>query len=188
MKKSTNSIKTLAILRQKDVFPLQEEQKNIVYKDRLTGKAIVFDYENNVALIGNRMNPFYLLPGGGIAENESVENGIIRECFEEIGCNIELVDRVGIIEDYRTRDRKHCINYCYTAKIVGEKGKPRRIDNEIEIGMHTKWIDPKEALELFKKQKTLLDEGKIIFYNTSFNILRDLIFLEEVIASIKIHE
>jgi len=123
-------MKPLATFTQKDIFPEKEEQKNIIYEDRPTGKAIVFNCKNKIALVGNKVNSFYLLPGGGINEGETIENGVIRECLEEIGYCVELIDKIGTTEDYRARDKKHCINYCYTAKLFGEKRKVQLTEDE----------------------------------------------------------
>jgi len=170
-------MKPLAVFKQKDIFPEQEEQKNIVFKKRLTGKAIVFDHGDNVALVGNRINSFYLLPGGGINKDESVENGIIRECLEEIGCHVRLLNNVGIVEDYRDRDKKHYFNYCYTARLVGEKGRSKLTEDEDKNGMHVIWVSLDEGVKILEKELEQLKKGEVRFYNTGFNILRDHIFL-----------
>lgn len=170
-------MKPLAIFRQKDVFPEQEEQKNVAFEDRLTGKAIVFDHESNIALVGNKVNPFYLLPGGGINKDESIESGLVRECLEEIGCHVKLLDNIGIVEDYRDRDKKHCINYCYTAKLVGEKGELQLTEDEKQNGIHVIWVSWGEAVRLLAREVEQLKKGEVKFYNTGFNILRDHLFL-----------
>lgn len=173
-------MKPLAIFTQKDVFPKQGAgQTNILFEDRPTGRAVVFDHENNVALVGNKINSFFLLPGGGIDTGESIENGIIRECLEEIGCHVKLLHKIGIIEDYRDRDRKHCICYCYTAKLVGEKGELSLTDNEKKNGMHVIWVSIKEALDILNNEVEQLKRGEVAFYNTGFNILRDHLFLKK---------
>lgn len=172
-------MKSLAIFTQKDVFPKQKEKRSIIFEDRPTGKAIVFDHKNNIALIGNRVNSFYLLPGGGIDKNESIENGIVRECLEELGCHVELIDKIGIIEDYRTRDKKHCINYCYLARLIGKKGKVQLTEDEKKNGMHVIWISINKAVKILKKEVKQLKKGEVKFYNTGFNILRDHLFLNK---------
>ncbi|OGZ03800.1 MAG: hypothetical protein A2648_02490 [Candidatus Lloydbacteria bacterium RIFCSPHIGHO2_01_FULL_41_20] len=57
--------------------------------------------------------------------DENIQTGIIRECLEEVGCVVSILDEVGCIDDYRPRDKKHCISYCYTARILGGKGNPK---------------------------------------------------------------
>lgn len=172
-------MKTLKTFREKDVFPDKNTQEDAIkYEDRPTGKAIVFDNESKVALVGTRVNSFYILPGGGIDPTEGVEAGIIRECIEEIGCKVKLVQPLGIIEDFRARDKKHCINYCYTAKLIGEKGKLKLTPSEEENGMHVIWKPLDEAISILQKEKEQLENGEVLFYNTGFNILRDHLFLE----------
>lgn len=172
----------IAIFYEEDVFPNKAiEQKGVIFEDRPTGKAIVFDHDGNVALVGNMINSFRLLPGGGIDNNESPEEGIKRECLEEIGCVVELIHNLGIIEDYRTRDKKHCINHCYTARLVGEKGELALTEDEAKNGMHVIWTPIEEAVAILQKEVEQLKRGEVTFYNTGFNILRDSIFLQEAL-------
>lgn len=169
-----------AIFREKDVFPDKNTpEEGVIFEDRPTGKAVIFDAEGLVGLVGNEVNDFYLLPGGGIDPGESIEVGIIRECLEEAGCNVRLVNNLGITEDYRTRDGKHCINYCYTAEVIGEKGILDLTEEEAKNGLHVRWMSLEEAISVLERQVELLKQGEIGFYNTGFNILRDHIFLLE---------
>ncbi len=174
-------MKNLGTFTQTDVFPDKEDNKEMIdFEDRITGKAIVFDDDNNIALVGNKVNSFYLLPGGGINHGESIESGIIRESLEETGCHVELQKAVGIVNDYRNRDKKHYINYCYIAKLVGEKGKLALTEDEKKNGLHVIWIPLNEAIKILEKEEEQLKNGEVVFYNTGFNILRDYLFLREV--------
>ena len=173
-------MKKLKTFTQTDVFPEREDNKEKMnFEDRITGKAIVFDDDNNIALVGNKVNSFYLLPGGGIDKTESIENGIVRECLEEIGCNVELKEIIGVIDDYRNRDKKHCINYCYIAKLIDKKGELKLTEDEEKNGMHVIWVSLDEAINILEKQVKQLKHGKVTFYNTGFNILRDHLFLKK---------
>lgn len=174
-------MKLLAIFREKDVFPDKKTQEGVIkYEKRPTGKAIVFDNEEKIALVGNRINDFYLLPGGGIDSDETVEDGIVRECLEEIGYQVKLNQFLGIIEDYRARDKKHCINYCYSAKLVGEKGELALTEDEKKNGLYVRWVSLDKAIAILEKEIELLKKGEVTFYNTGFNILRDAFFLKEL--------
>lgn len=173
-------MKNLRTFTQKDIFPDKEDDKEkINFEDRVTGKAIVFDDDSNVALVGTKVNSFYLLPGGGIDQGESIEVGIIRECLEEIGCIVELKIPIGTVDDYRNRDRKHCINYCYTAKLIEQKGELTLTEDEKKNGLHVIWVPLDEAIKILKKEVGQLKRGEVTFYNTGFNILRDHLFLKE---------
>lgn len=172
-------MKKIATLHEKDIYPEKQSDESVEYSDRITGKAIILNAENKIALVGNKQNEFLLLPGGGIDDGEDIQAGIIRECLEETGYAVNILNEVGCIDDYRPRDKKHCVSYCYTVRATGDKGEPKHEKNEIEIGMYTKWVTLEEALGIFRKQKLELESGKVAFYNTGFNIVRDLLFLEE---------
>lgn len=181
-------MKQIATLHEKDIYPQKQSDENIEYSDRITGKAIILDTENNIALVGNKLNEFLLLPGGGIDDGENIETGIMRECLEETGYAVSILDEVGCVDDYRPRDKKHCISYCYTARVIGDKGNTNHTENEAGIGMYTKWVTLEEAFGIFNKQKRELESGNVTFYNTGFNIVRDLLFLEEAKNTSKLYE
>lgn len=178
----------LATVYEKDVYPSREVSVETVYQDRITGKAIVCDVEGKIALVGNAQNSILQLPGGGVDPDEDLREGVIRECREEIGCKVVIQAEVGMIDDYRSRDGKHCLNYCYVTSVVGEKGMPEYTAEEAAIGMYTKWVSAAEALEFFESQRNQLERGEITFYNTGFNILRDYLFLQQAMPILNGHE
>ncbi len=172
-------MKALAVFTDQDVFSGRKGRKDPAFTDRLTGKAVVFDNEKNIALVGTKVNKFLLLPGGGIEAGESIEDGIVRESLEEIGCRVKLGAPLGIVEDYRGRDKKHKISHCYIANVVGEKGSPKLTESEKKNGLHVIWVSLAEAMKTLKEQRQQLRNGEVEFYNTGFNILQDELFLEK---------
>lgn len=178
-------MKKIRTIHEDDVYP-GKKTEIVEYEDRLTVKAIVIDSEEKIGLIGNKQNSFLQLPGGGIDIGEDIKEGLRRECSEEIGCSVDIVSEIGYIDDYRSRDKKHCINYCYVVRVIGEKRTPNYTEKEAEIGMHTEWVSAQEAVDLFEKQKKDLEKGLVTFYNTGFNILRDYFFLKLAISEGKI--
>jgi len=95
---------------------------------------------------------------------------------------VELKEVVGVIDDYRNRDKKHCINYCYSAKLFGKKGTLKLTEEEEKNGLHVIWVSLDEAINILGKEVEQLKRGEVTFYNTGFNILRDHLFLKEVKA------
>lgn len=174
----SNNIKkgVMMTLHDKDIFPNIPDLSDIIWKDRPTGKVVLFNEKNEIALIGNEVNDFFLLPGGGIEENESILDGVKRECQEETGCQIEILQELGVTEDFRLRDRKHCISYGYSAKVISH-GTPTFTENEKDINAYVKWLPLPEAHVLFTAQKEAVKKGEVRFYNTCFNILRDSLFI-----------
>ena len=104
--------------------------------DRQITRAIVFDddyfyfvrvYRNdefgNVKLIETS--------GGGVEPNENLENAIKRELKEELGANVDIVCKIGIISDYYNIIHRHNINNYYLCK-VNSFGDKNMTQDEIE--------------------------------------------------------
>jgi len=53
-------------------------------------------YNKKVLLIKRRDVPVWVVPGGGIEENEAPETAAVREAKEETGIDIQVIRRVGI--------------------------------------------------------------------------------------------
>jgi 8-oxo-dGTP diphosphatase len=174
----TQNLKTFI---QKDVFP-DMELIDVAFEDRLTGKSIVTDSDGKIAFVGASVSNIYTLPGGGIDKNESIEDGIIREAKEEIGCDIKISSMLGVIDDYRNRDKKHCISYCAIAEIIGEKGSPNLTEEEKKNGLHVIWLSKNEAYKILKEEKDKVLKGEINYYNTAFNVLRDFEFVKNFLG------
>jgi 8-oxo-dGTP diphosphatase len=166
----------LMVLRDTDLFPNTPEVTDVVWKDRPTGKVVLFNERDEIALIGNKVNNFFMLPGGGVEDNESVLEGVKRECQEETGCEIEIIQELGITEDFRSRDSRHCISFGYVAKVIS-CGTSNLTKSEIDVGAYVKWLPLLEAQELFVSQEEKVKQGEVKFYNTCFNIIRDSLFI-----------
>mgnify|MGYP001573527408 CR=1 FL=1 len=166
----------LMTLWDKDIFPDAPVVDDVVWRDRLTGKIVLFNEDNNIALIGNKVNNFFLLPGGGIEGDESLIEGVMRECQEETGCVIEILEELGATEDFRSRESRHCLSYGYSAKVLS-CGTPALTSQEIDVGAYVRWISLSEALSLFATQEEAVKKGEVKFYNTCFNIVRDSLFI-----------
>ena len=163
---------------------LEKDVKSVVSEDELVNihraprnrravRAVVFDADGNIALLHVSKNKYYKLPGGGIEEGEEIIQALIRECQEEIGCNIKVDEEVGEVIEYRDQHRFRQISYCYTAKVIGDKGSPNLEQEEIDEGFKEVWVSLDEAI-------CLLKESEPTSYNGPFIVMRDLKMLEEV--------
>ena len=171
-------MKHIKTIYEKEIFP-EKEEVEIEYRERLTAKAIIFNSDGLIAMVGSKSHPYSLLPGGGVDDGEDYEAGIIRELKEEIGCDIEISECVGEIDDYRSLSEKHYITRCFYGKIRGEIGELILVPEEIENGFFVKWVGVESALNLLNQAYSELQQGKVEAYNIAFNILRDKLFLEE---------
>jgi 8-oxo-dGTP pyrophosphatase MutT (NUDIX family) len=154
------------------------EEEALEYSVRKAARAIVFDDDKNIALLHATKNFYYKLPGGGIEEGESSEEALRRECIEEIGCKVEIVEELGLVMEYRKKYKLNQTSYCYIAKLVGEKGIPNLEPDEIEEGFETVWLSIGEAIKKVK-------ESQPTVYSGPYMVTRDVALLEEAIDIIK---
>lgn len=144
-----------------------------IYVERVAARAVVFDTEGKVALFHSTVKQYHKLPGGGVEAGEDIETALRRELMEEIGCEVDSITEIGMIEEYRNRFSLHQLSYCFTAHVVGEKGTPHLEEGEIAEGFITEWMDLDTAI------KTLENEEDVDDYQGKFIQIRDLLFLKE---------
>lgn len=70
------------------VFGTKENEK---YYDRL-GAYLIPIKDNKVGVV--KTHKGYFLLGGGMEDNETDEQCIKRECMEEIGCNVDVKEKM----------------------------------------------------------------------------------------------
>ena len=96
------------------------------YDTRVAGYAVVVDADDRVLTTwwNGEARPElanWSLPGGGIEFDEAIEDGIIREVYEESGYRVELTGFLGTstwINTEHPRPRKG-VRLFYTARIIG---------------------------------------------------------------------
>lgn len=142
------------------------------YEVRRAARAVVFDAEGNVALSHIAKGDYWKIPGGGIEEGESIEEGLRREVREEAGVDIEVVGEVGIIIEYRNAWEQLQISYCFVARVVGEKQKPEYDEGEREEGFSSHWMTYRQALAECRKDLSRHP------YEARFMGTRDWMFVE----------
>ena len=149
------------------------------YRIREAARAIVIDANGKIALLYVSKKNYYKLPGGGLDEGEEKINALKRECKEEIGCDIEIIDKVGSIVEYRKMFNIKQTSYCYLAKVKGEKELPNFMDDEIEDGFKEVWLSYEDA------ERALMENKAIGYEGSAYIVPRDIIFLREAKKFIK---
>lgn len=137
-------------------------------------RVIVFDKDNNIALLHATNKSYHALPGGGVEKDEDTIQALRREAMEEIVCEIDNIKELGIIEEYRNQFSLHQFSYCFIASLKGEKGAPHFEADELEEGFETVWLNIDEAITIIENKKDLEH------YSGKFISRRDLVILKEV--------
>lgn len=116
----------------------------------LSTRAVILDNDENIAVIYSEQLHYYTLPGGCMDPGETPEQAIVRECKEETGCDVEMVSELGKVVEVRKDVAKIGEIFGYIVKLVGEKGVPEFMDDEIEEQFVIKWVTPAEAKAFFR--------------------------------------
>jgi 8-oxo-dGTP pyrophosphatase MutT (NUDIX family) len=167
-------MKLLATFRAKNVGPGMPASGHESFAHRVAVRAIVFD-GNKVALIYVRKHDYYMLPGGGV-EDEDIASALSREIQEEVGCGVSMTGDVGRIVVYFDRWKQKQTDYCYTALKIRSVETPRFTNFEKEEDCQIIWAkDLHEAAQLVKTAAPANPDGQLVR-------ARDLRFLEELNA------
>lgn len=161
----------MKLLKILNIHNLTEDEIK-TYKHRRAVRIVVHDMENNIACVYAKERGYYELPGGGVEEGETLEQGAIREAKEETGCDIEITGEVGICKEYIQSKKLINETSCFVASVVGEKGDTALTESEIAEGKHVIWIDSNEAIRRIRA-----NPSPDMFPDS---IVRDETFLEEV--------
>lgn len=102
------------------------------YDTRLAAYAVIVDDTSDadrvlLALWNEADEPRWTLPGGGVDLHESVEDGAVREVFEESGFEVELTGMLGV-HSYvvpperrisRSRRPMRAVRVIFAARVIG---------------------------------------------------------------------
>ena len=97
--------------------------------DRKIVRAIVFDDQENYYFVRAKRDDDFgkatliETSGGGVEAGEDLEPALKRELKEELGAEVEIMHKIGIVSDYYNLIHRHNINNYYLCKVTsfGEK-------------------------------------------------------------------
>lgn len=171
------NMKLIGTIEEKDIYPEREALPDTGDSSlRRAVRVILLDNEGKIAFgfypEKEGFENEYNLPGGGVDDGETLEEGLIREALEETGCKVKNITELGMTNEYKpskTKSGKWSMqnSYCFVAEVDGEKGAPVFSKREIGDGLELRWLTLDEAISYISKQRM------------SFMRVRSLMFLEE---------
>ena len=179
--KDTSALQEIATIADTDlgVAPKENPQPPTV---RLGARGIVLNSAGEIALIHKTRKNEYKLPGGGIDEGEDPMAAFIRECREELGYVVEVVEELGTAVEYKLQENFKQLSFVYVAKKVDELDSRSLTDKEKDEGTEFVWLPKLQALEVMKQSLGELKQSKYdSVYRTKFMVLRDIRILENYI-------
>lgn len=146
---------------------------------RYGARGIIINEEGKVAIFNKVNKNEYKLPGGGIDKGETPEEAFKREALEETGCEIEIIQDLGTIEEHKSLDDFKQISYLFVAKVIKDNHKLNLTEKEKDEGARLMWVDEQEALSLVTNCIEQLKGSKYEnLYHTKFIVMRDRYIIE----------
>ena len=138
---------------------LQDTQWPLTYidHDRNIVRAIVIDEKQNFYFVRAKRNDDFgeatliETSGGGVEADENLEEALKRELKEELGANVEIIDRIGVVDDYYNLIHRHNINNYYLCKAISFGGKHLTPDEINEFHLSTLKLSYDEALREYNR-------------------------------------
>ena len=139
---------------------LQDTQwpKNYIDHDRQIVRAIVVDDQQKYYFVRVQRDDdfgkgiFIETSGGGVEAGEDLTTALKRELKEELGANVDILCKIGVVSDYYNLIHRHNINNYFLCKIVSF-GEKHLTQAEIEdFHLSTLKLTYEEAVDAYKKQ------------------------------------
>ena len=176
-------MKTIGIITNEDLGLSQKEMNKP--KTRISARGIVLREDGKIAVFYKSKKREYKLPGGGIENNESIRDCFIREVLEETGCSVNIIRKLGMIEENRENDNFKQISHVFEAKVINKQKKTNLTKKEKDEGGKVLWMYPEKALILINKSINKVKASKYEnLYHSRFIILRDKKILEYYLNSL----
>lgn len=141
------------------ILHLQDEEWPFTYTDhdREIVRAIVFDEKGYFYFVrAERDDDFgkatlIETSGGGVEKGEDLLEAIKRELKEEIGATVEVLCKIGVVNDYYNLIHRHNINNYYLCKAVSFGEKNLMPDEIEEFHLSTLKLTYEEAIQEYER-------------------------------------
>jgi 8-oxo-dGTP pyrophosphatase MutT (NUDIX family) len=121
-------------------------------------RGILFNEENKICILSIKRDDafgnqsYYETSGGGIDEGEDEVTALKRELDEEVGVKTEILDKVGVVDDYYNLISRHNINNYYLARVIG-KTKIHHASDGDDLIQDILWLDIDEVIKLYENME-----------------------------------
>jgi 8-oxo-dGTP pyrophosphatase MutT (NUDIX family) len=89
--------------------------------------------------------------GGGVEPGESLDAAIRRELMEELGAEVEILARIGVVSDYYNLIHRHNINHYYLCRVKAFGGRHLTQDEADKYHLSTMKLSYEEAVAEYER-------------------------------------
>lgn len=89
--------------------------------------------------------------GGGVEPGESLDAAIRRELMEELGAEVEILARIGVVSDYYNLIHRHNINHYYLCRVKAFGGRHLTQDEADKYHLSTMKLSFEEAVAEYER-------------------------------------
>ena len=151
---------------------------------RKAARTILINDSGEIALLHKTKKNEYKLIGGGIEKEENIEQALRREILEESGCEVEILNNLGYVEEYKTADNFVQTSYIYVTKVVNNTENLHLTKQEKDEGSELCWFKPDVALkQIDESYNKLVPSEYSNLYSSKFVIKRDVAILNYYIQN-----
>jgi len=122
-------------------------------KPRITARAIIRNLQNRYAVLYAQDFQLYSLPGGGVEDEEMIEEALKREVAEETGVNILKVEELGYVEENRAYCDYTQISHYFIVTTDSKDFAPHLTEEEAKHNTTVDWHSFEEAYDLITSAK-----------------------------------
>jgi 8-oxo-dGTP diphosphatase len=140
------------------------------YRVKKNTRAVVFNGDDQVAIISAVKDNHHKLPGGVIESSEEIVEALKREIAADLNVSIKIMGEVGLIIEYRSKANLLQLTFCYMAKVEAEQEQVYSTGEESSDSAEIKWLEIDEAIEVLEHDRPESYVGKFVRQ-------RDLLFL-----------
>ena len=125
--------------------------------DRKIVRAIVFDDQENYYFVRAKRDDDFgkatliETSGGGVEAGEDLETALKRELKEELGAEVEIMHKIGIVSDYYNLIHRHNINNYYLCKVTSFVEKHLTKDEIEDFHLSTLRLSYRDAEKEYQK-------------------------------------
>lgn len=142
-------------------------------KTRTACRGIIIEGEK-ILLSYETLTNQWMIPGGGLEDDESDIECCVREIAEETGMIVDVSECMLEIDEYY--ENWKWVNKYFICKVTGTT-EIKQTESEREVGMVPEWLPIEEIKEIFSKYSTYadIDEMRKGMYLREYSALSELI-------------